>query len=1104
MLRLVALFSVCFCILAQSDRGTITGRVLDPSGAAVMDAAVTATNQGTKIKFSGTSNPAGNYSIQQLPVGRYEVTAEASGFHKVIQANVDINVAQTVTLNFNLPIGDVTQAVEVRSAPELVESSTSDVGTVVTQKQVIDLPLAVSGNMRNPESFIFLTPGVSGDTGNTQINGSQSRAKEILVDGIGAASPESGGLLFTYPSVEAISEFKLLGSNFNAEYGRTGGGFEIFTTRSGSNQFHGSAFDYLRNNVFDARGFFARTTPVNRQNEFGASLGGPIIRNRTFFYALYSGFRYSAGTTNELLTLPTAEMRLGDFSRLVDKNGNRIVIYDPATTRLVNGVYVREPFPGNVVPAERFSTVARKILPLIPQPTYSTLTNNFLTIGAQHFNRDQVDVKIDHNFSDRNRLSGFVYIGRQHSIAPQRLPLPLTNALDESRPSRWVRLNHDFIFSPSTLNHFSAGFTREPQLWRKLSADQGWPGKLGLTGVNTGPGNTFPRILFGDYAAFGDDTKTVGAQVNNAWEYTDSVSHVHGSHSFKLGADVRWLQTNGADLNNSQGTFTFGPLETALPNTRAGGNSFASFLLGAVDSASYKQLLVVPANRYRYFAAFAQDDWKATRKLTLNYGLRYDIFFPRVERFGNMSGFDPGLPNPGAGGRLGAVAFLGSGPGRLGRRSFADTDYKNFGPRFGFAYSLTSRTVLRGGYGIYYAPGNAASGLRSSQNFSYGFNPVPSYASTDAGVTPAFNLDQGFPTNYPPAVITPTVQNGANVTMIGRHDGRAPYFQNWTFGFQQELPYGILAEADYVAVKGTRLGNNLISLNELDPKYLDLGNLLTQQVGSPAAQAAGIAIPYPGFKGTVAQALRPYPQYLAVTDLSNPNGNSTYHALQTKLQKRLSHGVTFLAAYTFSRTLSDSDIQAGGGPGGQTYYNRRLEKGLSTNDVPHIFAADFVWDLPGRGRLLGGWTLTGIEQYQTGRPVTITQNDTLPLFNSLQRPNVVAGVKRAADHSHFDPATRLWINPAAFSVAGPLAIGTSARSYGDLRAPAFQNESAGIIKRTAITERVLVTFRAEFFNLFNRVVFAAPAGNASNANFGRIGAQGNTPRQGQLALRLDF
>jgi hypothetical protein len=997
----------------------------------------------------------------------------------------------------------------------------------VTEKLVTDLPLSVSGNMRNPESFIFLTPGVTGTAANTQIDGSQSRAKEVLVDGVGSTSPESGGTLFTYPSVEAIDEFRLVSSGFSAEYGRTGGGFEVFSTKSGTNTLHGAAFDYLRNNVFDARGFFATAAPVNRQNEFGTVLGGPVAiprvyngHSRTFFYFVYSGFRYAQSSSNTLVSIPPLAFREGNFALLEGSSGKPILIYDPGTTTLnANGTYTRTAFPGNQIPLSEFSAVSSKMVALLPQPTNSSNLNNFLALGANSFRRDQVDIKIDHSFTDANRLSGFLYAGTQTQINPDTLPDPFTNGLNNDYHSRWARLSDDWTPLPRLLNHAAFGFTREAQIWNSLAANQGWPTKIGLTGVQTGAGNAFPYVTFNDgYSTWGstNGTKTVGEQINNVFQLDDSAAWVRGRHMLKFGADARWLETNGADYFGSQGNFAFNTLETGLPGTSSTGSAFASFLLGDVHQGQLNQLTLVPGIRYRYIAGFVQDDWKVSRTFTLNVGLRYEIYYPRSEAHDNLASFDPALANPAAGNLLGAIEFLGSGPGRSGLASFANTDYKNFGPRIGFAWAATPRTTLRGGYGIYYGPGNADAGLRQSQNFGYGFNASPVFASTNNGVTPAFNWDGGFPQNYvrPPDII-PTVANGSAVNMIGTGDGRPPYFQNWSLGIGRALPGNLLVEADYVGVKGTRLGTALIRPNELNPSYLSLGSLLSAPVTSAAAQAAGVAIPYPGFTGPVAQALRPFPQYLDITNLSNPNGNSTYHALQMKMERRISRGLTGVAAYAWSKTLTDSDTAAGGGPAGQTFYNRALEKAVSDTDVPQAISVTFLYDLPfGPGKrffkrgvvskLMAGWTLTGIGQYWAGTPIVLTANNTLPLFNSTLRPNVVSGVPLEMSYSNFDPAVDRYINPAAFTVPAAFSFGTAARSYDGLRAPWTLNESAGAVKRTALTERMTLTFRAEFFNIFNRVVFGAPASNISAANFGVVGSQANAPRQGQMALRLEF
>jgi hypothetical protein len=1121
-LVLLLLWSVA-SLSAQTVLGTITGRVVDASSASVSNAAVSATNTATNLAYRTTTNESGNYVLQQLPVGTYELAVEATGFRRYIRRNIELNVAQTLTLDANLEVGQLEQAVEVTAEVTTLQTSTSDLGTTIQRNKLVDLPLFVGGNIRNLEQFIFLAPGVTGDTGNTQISGSPSRAKEVLVDGIASTGIESGGVIpgSGRPSVETIGEFRLLRANFNAEYGRTGGGVQIFTTRSGTNDLHGSIFDYLRNDKFDARGFFQATRPINRQNEFGAVLGGPVVlpklyngRNKTFVFFVYSGFRYRQGAPNSLQSLIPLDYRQGDFSRFTG------VIYDPATTQSTPSGIVRQPFPGNRIPQDRISAISQKILALLPNPANNSLFNNFTSIGRGATDSNQYNIKLDHSFTDSNRLSGYYYQDALDAREPELIPGPATRARGSGSRNYWSRITHDYVFSPSVLNHLNLGFTRFKTTIESYSVDQNWPTQLGLAGVNTGPNNSFPCIDFvsSGYTSLGDvncNSRTL--QTNNAFQAIDSVSVIRGTHSLKFGVDFRFMETNGIDIYQANGVFQFNALETGLPGSPSTGNAVASFLLGAVDRGSLRDFAYYPRNRYKYFATYAQDDWKATRRLTVNYGLRYDIFFPRYEKNNNLSSFDPTIPNPAAGNRLGALAFLGDGPGRNGRTSFADTYFKAFAPRLGLAYQLTDKTVLRSGYGIYYAQGNANAGLRDSLNASSGFSANPTFASTDQGVTPAFNWNSGFPQNYVrPPVIDPSAANGADLRPILRDDGRPPYFQNWSFTIEREIVPRANLELTYLGTKGTRIGSGLVRLNELDPAYLSLGTLLSRPFNSPEAVAAGIQSPYPSFAGSVAQALRPYPQYLDLNNRSNPSGSSTYHAFQTQFSVRALAGLDVQMAYTFSKTISDADILAGGGPAGQTTYNRRLEKAIATTDVPHVFALSYSYELPfGRGRrwladsgwataVVGGWVFTGIHQYSSGIPIALSANNGLPLFTGVLRPDVVSDTPRRVDVEDFDPARDRWINPAAFRVPAALHFGTAARSYTDLRNPTYRNENFGLLKKFRFAERAMLTFRAEWFNALNRVVFAAPQSNISNAQFGRISAQANAPRQGQVALRFDF
>ncbi|HBY62940.1 MAG TPA: hypothetical protein DEH78_24215 [Solibacterales bacterium] len=668
-LYLSALFACLALALpanSQTVLGSITGRVLDPSDASIANAAVTATNTNTRVVYKTISNEAGNYVLPQLPVGLYEITVETAGFRRYVRKNIELNVAQTLTVDARLEVGQVEQAVEVTDQLGTLQTSTSDLGTTIQRNKLMDLPLFVGGNVRNLEQFIFLAPGVTGDTGNTQISGSPSRAKEVLIDGVASTGIESGGVIAGNgrPSVETIGEFKLVRANFNAEYGRTGGGVQIFTTRSGTNELHGAAFNYLRNDKLDARGFFQRTRQVNRQNEFGATLGGPVFipkvydgRNKTFFYFVYSGYRFRQGSPNTLQSLIPLDFRQGDFSRAAP-------IYDPRTNRASGNAIVRDQFPNNRIPLDRFSSVSRNIIPQLPTPNNTSIFNNFLSEGRGQADSNQYNIKADHNFNDRNRVSGYYYNDKHELRDPILVPGPTTPNRSTTSRNNWARVTYDTVLSPTKLNHLLVGYTRTAVRIASYSLNQDWPTQLGLTGVNRGPDNTFPCIEFiaSGFSRLGDQNcNSRVLQTNNAFQVGNSFSWVRGSHNFKFGVDYRWMETNGIDPWRTMGWFQFNALETALPGTANTGNAIASFLLGNVNRGQLQVFSYFPRNRYQYYAGYAQDDWKTTRKLTINYGLRYDVFIPRYERRDNLSTFDLNLPNPAAGNRPGAMVFLGEG-----------------------------------------------------------------------------------------------------------------------------------------------------------------------------------------------------------------------------------------------------------------------------------------------------------------------------------------------------------------------------------------------------------------------------------------------------------
>ena len=705
---------------------------------------------------------------------------------------------------------------------------------------------------------------------------------------------------------------------------------------------------------------------------------------------------------------------------------------------------------------------------------------------------------MDHAFSDRNKLSVYFAWSRiEGDFPPGPFLRPLSTNNLTRQNERLVRINHDYFLRPNLVNHLSIGYNRNNFFFGTETAGEGWPGKLGLGGLD--PSGPFPTLRFTNGFA-GVGTSGLETDVENGFVYADNVTWIKGAHTLKFGIDFRRNGENVVDLRQTAGEFNFSFLETSLPNAAnrgATGNGFASFLLGTVNSSVAQVHASNIGNRYSYYSFFAQDDFKVRPKLTLNYGLRYEIPIPRQEVVDRMSSFDPALPNPAAGGRLGALIFAGSGPGGSGRRSFADTDYMQFGPRVGFAYSFDSKTVLRGGYGIYYSTGGAVLDNGARAELTLGFNAFPTFASTDLGITPAFQWDQGFPQNFRrPPIIDPSFANGGSPRWLAARDGHVPYIQNWTLNLQRELPGSLLIDAAYAGSKGTRLSSRY-NPNQLHPRFLSLGSLLTANINSAEARAASIPIPFPGFSGSVAQALRPYPQYLDIVRPFETLGHSTYHALQLKLNKRFSDGLNLLLSYTMSKTLTDSASQHAAffSTAAQDSYNRQVEKAISENDVPHNLVLSYSYELPvgpGKrfakgggvsGKLLGGWQVNAIQIYQSGQPLAVTVNNTLPLFNGQLRPNIVPGqeLRTAVSPGEFDPARDRYINANAFAIPAPFTFGNGSRRYSGLRGFTFLNEDIGITKRTLINERINVEFRVEVFNVFNRVVFGSPANNPSNA-----------------------
>jgi len=1108
---------VALSVWGQTTNGNIQGTVVDPGNAAVAGATVTARNMDTGLTSSAATTSAGLYALPNLPPGRYALTVESKNMKKYTREGVTVPTNSTVVVDMQLQLGAVTETVTVTADASQLETATSDVGSTVQSSLVANLPLEVSGTIRNPVQFITLIPGFVGNVGNNpgsnqsddfKVNGGQEGGTDVLVDGVSISLVSPNTQWNKGVSTEAVQEFKVLQSNFSPEYGESGDGIVNLTMKSGTNNFHGSLYDFYRNRALDANSWknnrLGLPKTVDTQNDFGGTVGGPVYiphlydgRNKTFVFFDYEGFRFHTGGTN-VTSLPPEAFRNGDFSALLPATQ----LYDPTSHAAI---------PGNLLtndPNYSRSSVMSKVFTLLP-PTNGSLTNNVVDRSLSRTTANLWDLKIDQNISDRQRISfGFDYdntnTGGTSSLGP------IFGSHTPQR-TRYARFSHNYTFTPKVMNQFLFGFSRRFRQEISNSLGQGYPQKIGLTGVaNT----TFPCIKFtGD--PYQEALNNCGDSefADNVFQVNDSVSWIKGRHNFKFGGEVRMLQFNVRRLTQASGEFDFNAAETS--NGGVGGEPVASSLFGLVNTSTlnYGNFSGI---RYKDFSFYGQDTYKLTARLTLNYGLRYDVDIPATEAQHRFSMVDPTLANPGAGNIPGAYTYFGSGPGRNGRTRPQNVYRKAFGPRLGFAYSINDKTVLRGGYGIFYEP--LKEGSFADQD-SLGFFNRQTISPTNGG---PIQIDNGvtriFPASGP---FTPQGQNGSNgVIQVPANSGRPADIQSWNLDVQRQIATNLAISVAYVGSKGTHLPALNIIPNQVNPANLSLGSDLTMDVGClssgkcPSAIAAGIKVPYAGFTGNINQALRPYPQYGDFNQEDNSfspdrTGNSTYHAMQLQLNKRFAQGLSFLVSYTVSKNITDADSAGPGVSGfigtnsfiGENSYNRAAEKAVSQLDTPQSLVASFFYELPvGRGkpflnsgggldRLVGGWYVSGIASYHSGTPMEVygpcggTAGDVLFAgchLTGIARVNVVPGVNQT-NKSNFNPATTPFFNPNAFTVAAPLTFGNEPRSLDHARTYGGRNEDFTLGKRTRLFgERANIDFRAEFFNIFNRHIYQAPGGFAPN------------------------
>lgn len=1116
---------------ASAQTAQVTGQVSDPSGQGVAGAAVVVVSEATQARRETSTNAEGLYTVPALTPGPYTVRVTKDGFKAFDRTGVVLTVDTRSRVDVRLEIGAVTESINVTENVGVLQVESPEISTTITQDQVQNLPLVQLGRVRVAAAFVYLTAGVQGNvridgqdnlaaSNQIRVHGSGTFQHEFWVDGLPAGQMgQIGNFNESAPPVEAMREFKLQTSQLAAEYGHSAQAVTSFSLKSGTNALHGSAFEYLRNDKFDARSWFAADRAITRQNEFGITVGGPVWlpkvyngRDRTFFFFSWTSSRRRGLDNFSRVQIPTPANITGDFSNWRNAAGNVIPIYDPATTTpATTGGFTRTVFPGNRIPSARLDPVASKIAAFYPSPNSAGSLNYAAFIGEKRLDPDIFTARGDHSLSPNHKL----FFSFNSTAIPRfridnPLPDPLTSGILQNITSQLFRLGYDAVLRPNLLNSFIAGVNLFRNPVDPVTAERGWPARLGWTGVT---GDRFPVLSFGD-GYVGAASGGINDNNDNVHMVKDTVAWTRGRSNWRFGGEYRWNHLNNRALTNTQGGLTFNNLATALPGTPAGtGNSFASFLLGEVASGNAR-LPQVSGIRRSYWGFFAQNDFKASNKLTLNVGLRWEFMGAPYEQHDRYSTLDLTRPNPLAGNRPGALIFAGEGTGRDGRRKFTKPDYSGWGPRAGFAYALTPKTVLRGGYGLYYADNYLT--ITSS-----GFNLEGTFQTLDNGITPAFRLREGFPQNYPREPrIDPSLLNGQAAVFVEQSSAAMPRTQSWSFGFQRDLGRELVMEMNYIGNHATRqVAPQLSNINQVDPRYLSLGQVLTRNINSVEARAAGIPIPWAGFNGSVAQALRAFPQYLTITSAQAKIANSIYHGGEFKIRKRFAAGVSFEANYVWSKALG---LNAPGyqGFGGldnmlQDHYNLAAERSLLSFDVPHAFVANYVYTLPfgksggWRKAVLADWTISGVHRYQVGYPLQISMNNLLPIFNRVLRPNLVAGANPSSglSMSQFDPGANSRItNAAAFASpvsGGVFRLGTLGPTRGDLRQFPVLQEDFVLTKRFAISEKARFEIQAQMFNAFNRHRFVNFEPNFSSPNFGATRGT-NLPRFIQLGGKVTF
>jgi hypothetical protein len=1108
-LSLWLLSGVLFSVLGSAAAwaqisGGLEGRVTDAAGAAVADARVTLTQLSTHVEQATQTTSEGYYAFSPLTPGGYSIAVAAKGFTPVLRQGVTVRTGQPVRVDVPLRPGGAQETITVTSDAPLLQSTQSDVETNIPGRTVQAIPL----NTRNFIQLATLAPGVSLPPGTLlpRINGGRPRTNEYLYDGISALQPEPGQVVF-FPILDDIQEFTIEANNVPAEFGRFNGGVVNVTTRSGSNAFHGSLFEYLRNEDLNARNYFATASarkPEYRRNLYGGTLGGPILRDRLFFFADYQGIRQAIGVVRTS-TIPTLKERQGIFTGVAK-------IYDPASTVFNGTTYTRREFPSDVINTP-LDPVALALLGRLPLPTTSGAANNYTRVANDIDHENQFDVRVDGARGERDRAFGrYSYYSQ---VAQPVSPLPegsglisgsvlgsfnyagLTHVLGQQ-----AVFNETHTFTAHLLNDVRLGYTRRGNSTDGVTLPTTASAALGIPGIPTNAAfnNALPLFTFSGYQQLGVSPSTFAQFQTGVWQLVDTVEWVHGAHAFKAGVDARWYQLNTIAPSNPTGSFAFTTTGTNLPSLTNSGNSIASFLLGQVDTFSIdlQQQKLRPRDHIEEF--FAQDDWKATPRLTLNIGARWTLHHPSTEK-----------------NNQGAVFNLATQQlDYLGRNGYPNTarelHWGNVAPRIGFTYLITPKTVARSGFGIVFIDQSGITTPFTTPQFPFIQNVQQ---RTQDSVNAAFRLSAG-PT-VSPIPLTPDAGLGQSVYTADRQAGSG-YVEQWNLAVQRAITENLSVDVGYVGSHIVHVGIPDSNLNQLTVDQLALGNALTQQVTNPYYGQLPGSSPIGGKTVAEAQLLKPYPRFQNVAIYRHNSGTTNFNALEAKVEQRTSHGLTLLFSYTYSKLIDDASSVFSStvlsSPNTSSLvaadtYRPSLERDASQGDMPNVVALSAVYSLPaGRGHsfashgiadtLLGGWDLNTIMTLESGMPVTVTQatnNNAFAGF-ALQRPFVTGRTSLPAGQR----TPQRYFNTAAFSTAGRFVLGNASRN--PVRGPAYRDLDLALVKHFSLPKEAQIEFRAELFNVTNTPAFSQPNGSFGSPAFGSITSTATDPRVAQFALRI--